>query len=66
MTRKEALGYFPTQGLINKIFDEHEAQMKSKEKEIAMLHNLIQRQHVSQPIKMLVCERCGKDLGGGK
>lgn len=26
------------------------------------LHEHIQKQHVAQPIKMLVCERCGKEL----
>lgn len=82
------------ENLIDKIFDEHEAQLKqayaeaehdqrnsamsqkealslikqlkAKEKEIAMLQNLIQTQHVLQPIKMLVCEQCGKELGGAK
>lgn len=32
------------------------------EKEIKMLRELIQKQHLSQPIKMLVCEQCGKEL----
>lgn len=44
----------------------YEKQLKAKEKEIKMLHNLIQKQHVSQPIKMRVCEQCGKELGGVK
>ena len=37
-------------------------QLKAKEKEIAILHELIQKQHVTQKIKILVCERCGKEL----
>lgn len=37
-------------------------QLKAKEKELAMLHEHIQKQHVAQPIKMLVCEQCGKEL----
>lgn len=42
------------------------AQKTWLEKENKSLHEHIQKQHVSQPIKMFVCEQCGKELGGAK
>lgn len=64
MTREEANKYFPTLGLINKIFDDHEAQLDGLKQCIQKQSNLLEMYSKDNEVPnnaLLVAQLKGKD-----